>query len=140
MEENKKSPIKKNEFLMEIPLKNGMAAMNKSTDETMNMTDETMTDEPETQKLSLMVPDGGCGGDDPIDGFLMKGLGTPIGGPIAPVFMPAPIGEQVFPSKVTVDKLRATGWQMFTTDEIDCDCYLVQEDEEGHMWWKPEPL
>lgn len=117
-----------------------MAAMNKSTDETMNMTDDYMTNEPETQKLSLMVPEGGCGGDDPNEGFLMKGLGTPIGGPIPPVFMPEPVGEQVFPLKANADKLRADGWKMFTTDEIDCDSYLVQEDEEGNMWWKYEPL
>ena len=30
-----------------------------------------------TQKLTIDVPEDGCGGDDPQQGFLMKGLGTP---------------------------------------------------------------
>ena len=30
-----------------------------------------------TQKLTIDVPEDGCGGDDPHQGFLMKGLDTP---------------------------------------------------------------
>ena len=33
---------------------------------------------PDTQpKLTLLMPEEGCGGDDPYEGYLMKGLGTP---------------------------------------------------------------
>jgi hypothetical protein len=32
---------------------------------------------PPGKKLTLLIPEDGCGGDDPQEGFLMKGLRTP---------------------------------------------------------------
>ena len=35
------------------------------------------TSDPNKKKLTILIPEDGCGGDDPQEGFLMKGLGTP---------------------------------------------------------------
>ena len=40
-------------------------------------TQEQETNKTTRSKLTLLVPEDGCGGDDAQEGFLMKGLGTP---------------------------------------------------------------
>ena len=35
------------------------------------------TYDPNQKKLTILIPEDGCGGDDPQEGYLMKGLGTP---------------------------------------------------------------
>ena len=40
-------------------------------------TQQQETTKNKKQKLTLQVPEEGCGGDDPQEGFMMKGLGTP---------------------------------------------------------------
>jgi len=119
---------------------NNQQAKTMTTMEKMTMEKMTMTG---TKKLTLLMPEEGCGGDGP-DGFLMRGLGTPNGStPPPPLSLPEPVGEQVFPEGSTeAAKMEADGWERVEYGAVspECDSYFTKFDSEENLWWKPATL